>query len=91
MDLLVARRSYPRRQGMMEVRISRRERIVLMIDRLALELPQIRSGVLVLSKDNALPMGAAIQALVAFKNVKKTLPDGLTFKHKMYFAPRVCL
>ena len=74
---------------MVEVRIGRRERIVLMIDCRALQLPQIRSGVLVLSKYNALPLGAAIQALVAFKNVKKTLPDGLTFEHKVHFAPRV--
>ena len=75
----------------MEVRIGSRKRVVLMIDCRALQLPQIRSGVLVLSKDNALPLGAAIQALVALKNVKETLPDGLTFEHKVHFTSRVSL
>ena len=60
---------------MVEVRIGRRERIVLLTDGRTLQLPKIPSGVLVFRKDNALPLGAAIQALVAFKNVKKTLPD----------------
>ena len=89
MHLLVGRWPYPRRQGMIEVRISRRERIVLMIDCRGLQLPQIPSRMLVLSEHNALPVSTAIQALVAFKNVKKTLPDGLTFEHKVHVAPRV--
>ena len=74
---------------MVELRISRREHIGLLVDCWALQLPHVPSGVLVFGKDNALPVGAAIQALVAFKNVKKTLLDGMTFKHKVHFASRV--